>query len=91
MAGPPPRRNPFGPGGSLAGTTDGRHGGLRGSPVAYTRGDSMIGTRSSPAPSDSSSEGGRITVTIKELQGEYHEGEKMGRGELKRRLRWAVH
>ena len=77
MAGPPPRRNPFGPGGSLAGTTDGRHGTLRGNPMAYTRGDSLVespygGGRGSPAPSDSSSEGGRITTTIKELQGKYN-------------------
>ena len=73
MAGPPPRRNPFGPGGSLAGTTDGRHGNLRGSPMAYTRGESLVeaSSRGSPAPSDPSSEGGRITVTIKELQGKY--------------------
>ncbi len=70
MAGPPPRRNPFGPGGSLTGTSDGRHGALRSSPMVYTRGDSIATGGASPVPSDSSSEGGRITVTIKELQGE---------------------
>ncbi len=68
--GQPPRRfNPFGPGGSLHGLRD-RDSPGRGSPQVFTqRGDSPFGSSLSPAPSDSSSEGGRITVTLRELRG----------------------